>query len=98
MNNSFLVSVVPNNKTLLEFFESWIELVKPSKPITLADLDENCMLYQMGQLYRKSQGKTIDECPDSSISIIMLSNNDINCNNENIIIETSVTFTIHNIS
>ena len=73
-------------------FLQWCDLIKNYKPLTVADLDTDSPLYQGAQLYRDKLGKTKEELPDSAIVITILSNND--CNDEDII-ETSITFTIH---
>lgn len=75
-------------------FLHWCDLIENYKPLTVADLDTDSPLYQGAQLYRDKLGKTKEELPDSAIVITMLSNNDSNCNDEDII-ETSITFTIH---
>ena len=75
-------------------FLQWCDLIKNYKPLTVADLDTDSPLYQGAQLYRDKLGKTKEELPDSAIVITMQSNNDSNCNDEDII-ETSITFTIH---
>ena len=75
-------------------FLHWCDLIKNYKPLTVADLDTDSPLYQGAQLYRDKLGKTKEELPDSAIVITMQSNNDSNCNDEDII-ETSITFTIH---
>lgn len=75
-------------------FLQWCDLIKNYKPLTAADLDTDSPLYQGSQLYRDKLGKTKEELPDSAIVITMLSNNDSNCNDEDII-EISIAFTIH---
>ena len=73
-------------------FLHWCDLIENYRPLNAADLDTDSPLYQGAQLYRDKLGKTKEELPDSAIVITILSNND--CNDEDII-ETSITFTIH---
>ena len=73
-------------------FLHWCDLIENYKHLTAGDLGTDSPLYQGAQLYRDKLGKTKEELPDSAIVITILSNND--CNDEDII-ETSITFTIH---
>jgi hypothetical protein len=73
-------------------FLHWCDLTENYKLLTAADLDTDSALYQSAQLYRDKLGKTKEELPDSAIVITMQFNND---SNDEDIIETSITFTVH---